>query len=98
MGISNNRTCNGEAVIQLLDREPGETFLISHSLHPVRNNTTFQSYEKNTFFFLQVHRNGGVFMNQHLKLETEPELLQKVHKTVKKYTHSILRNQTKASK
>lgn len=97
MGISNNRTCNREAVIQLLDREPGETLLISHSLHPVRNNTTFQSYEKNTFF-LQVHRNGGIFMNQYLKLETEPELLQKVHKTVKKYTHSILRNQTKALK
>lgn len=51
MGISNNRTCNREAVIQLLDRELGETFLIPHSLHPVRNNTTFQSYEKNTFFF-----------------------------------------------
>lgn len=70
-------------MIQLLDREPGETFLISHSLHPVRNNTTFQSYEKNTFFFLQVHRNGGVFMNQPLKLETEPDLLQKVHKTIR---------------
>lgn len=99
MGISNNRTCKQEAVIQLLDRELGETFLIPHSLHPVRNNTTFQSYEKNTFFFfLQVHRRGGIFMNQLLKLETEPELLQEVHKTVKKYTHSILRNQIKALK
>lgn len=59
MGISNNRTCNGEAVLQLLDREPGETFLISHSLHPVRNNTTFQSYEKKIHSFFTGSQEWG---------------------------------------